>query len=167
MEKTLRFARLPVLKRISIIIIVLSFSQLTGCNFSNRADYPEEELIVYGGIDGATYEYSNKVRVTVYADNGNHMELILKCYKNDDKEWDGTGYVVFKDLKFTHFAWNNYYLYIQTVNNTFYSLDIKNYNPGEFVDRKKRIPKYSLIELTSNEFEEENPDYKTYEWLNG
>lgn len=149
----------------ALLLIVLSFLQLTGCRFTNQANYSDEELIVYGGIDGATYKYSNKVKVTVYADNGMHMELILNCYKNDDKEWDGTGYVVFEDLKYTRFAWNNYYLYIQTVDNTFYSLDIKNYNPGKFVDSKKNIPKYTLKTFTANEFKKANPDYNTYEWL--
>lgn len=148
-----------------VLALLLSLSA-TGCLYSNRADYPEEELVVYGGIDGASYTYSNKVELIVYADNGKHMVLTLKEYK-DDEEWDGVGYRVFKDLKYKYFAWHDYNLYIQTVDDVFYSLDIKGYNPGEFVDSKKKTPKYTLKKYTAKEFKQTFPDYETYEWLDG
>lgn len=150
----------------TFILTLLLFLSMTGCVYSNQASYPEEKLIVYGGIDGASYVYSNKVDVTVYADNGKYMNLTLKCYKSDEV-WSGDGYQVFDKLKYKYFAWNNYYLYIQAEDNVYYSLDIKGYEPGKFVNSKEKTPKYTLKKYTDNEFKNSHPNYKTYEWLDG
>ena len=148
-----------------LIVFSLLFI-ITGCEYLNRASYPEEDLVVYSGIDGASYVYSNKVEVTVYADDGKHMILTLKNY-NSDEVWHGDGYNVFEDIEFNYFAWHNYYLYIHASDDVFYSLDIKRYEPGTFQDDKKQMPKYDLKKYTSKEFKKLFPDYETYEWLNG
>lgn len=148
------------------LIFVLIICSLEGCVFSNQTYYPEEDLIVYSGIDGASFVYSNKVDVTVHADDGKHMALTLKCYESDDK-WTGAGYEVFEDLKYKYFTWHDYYLHIQTVDDVFYSLDINGYKPGEFLDSKQKTPKYTLKKYTANEFETLHPDYKAYEWVEG
>lgn len=151
----------------SILFVFILIFTLTGCVCSNRAEYPEEELVIYSGIDGAAFYYSNKVQVRVHNDKGKYMIVTLKPYEND-KEWKSTyGYEVFNDLKYKYFTWHNYYLYIQTVDDVYYSLDIKGYKPGEFVDSKKKTPKYTLKEYTADEFKELHPDYETYEWVDG
>ena len=156
----------PKLFRIfGLIISFIMIWSFSSC-YDNHAYYPDEELVVAGGIDGADYTYSNKVSVVVYVSDVKRLDLTLKCYKSDD-EWLGGGYSVFERLRYKQFAWNNFFLFIRTVDDEYYELDIKGYCPGEFEDDNEEIPKYSLKKYREKEFKDKYPDYEIYEWLDG
>ncbi|MEE0872527.1 MAG: hypothetical protein UIH27_03525 [Ruminococcus sp.] len=129
---------------------------LVGCGDSV---YPEEELVVKGGFDGAWYTYSDKVNLYLRY-SGEEDHLIIKTSEDQDG-WETNGYKVLSG-EFSEAAWNNSKLFVHC-GSDYYMFDIKGYTVGD-VDKEKGTPKYTLEKYSDRDFEKQFPDYKAYEW---
>ena len=135
-------------------LFVLFCLGLVGC----AAVYPQEELVVKGGFDGAYYIYSDKVNVYLRY-SGKEDYLIIKTSENE-AGWESSGYKVISG-EFSEAAYHHKQLFIHC-GNDYYAFDIEGYSVGN--TDEEGSPEYSLKKYADSDFKKSFPDYKSFDW---
>lgn len=149
-----------MIKRICLIMVLLTFINLVGCFPYTPDYYPEEELKVSYVRNRISYEYSEKVVVMInHSDEKDDLKLATTA--NDD--WWYSTYSILSG-EFEKVTWVDYNL-IVLCEGTYYTFDIKNYEITPLNDNGKLDETaYELNEYSESEFKELFPEWESFDW---
>lgn len=143
----------------ALIVVVI----LTSCDYNSivhsftRKENTEEELEIIWGIDGNTYNYSDKISVFIDSGSDSTDCLYLKFYPSE-----GCWREILSG-EFEKAAWNDYKFFL-LMDDTYYLFDINSYEVPTDPAKKYDEPEYELKEYSEDEMKKLYPNYESFNW---
>ena len=152
------------MKRMLICLFCLTvIFSFTGCygllDALLTSYYLEEDLAVSRGIDSKSYEYSEKVRLSM-CNEPYDDELEIRINIENQDTYASPSYPILSG-KFEKFAWNDYKLYV-VMNTDYYVFDIAKHTVPPYSESADYT--YELLQYTKDEFISLYPNYKNFNW---
>ena len=163
MKKFLKYFFISVLLIILIFFGFIFFSLLfVSCGqLYEPKTIPEKSLVIYTGRNAISYEYQDKVDVTIrYSDRDDSLSVRT----NADEEYWYYDSIKILSGTFEKVGWYDDNLFI-LMDKKYYSLDIDEYEvPPLDEDGETQYPEYELKEYSESQFKILYPDYESFDW---